>query len=126
MFFCTFATIIGPDGAEVTIGYHEKLPYLVMLIMLFTAHVASAASFKAWFLQARVSIIAALMAIGFQIWLAVDFIRFRSEMVFSFTMLFPLAAAILDIMAAKRSMVDELTISAVKSVRKSRKNRKQR
>lgn len=126
MFFCTFATIIGPDGAEVTIGYHEKLPYLVMLIMLFTAHVASTASFKAWFLQARVSIIAALMAIGFQIWLAVDFIRFRSEMVFSFTMLFPLAAAILDIMAAKRSMVDELTISAVKSVRKSRKNRKQR
>lgn len=126
MFFCTFATIIGPDGAEVTIGYHEKLPYLVMLIMLFTAHVASTASFKAWFLQARVSIITALMAIGFQIWLAVDFIRFRSEMVFSFTMLFPLAAAILDIMAAKRSMVDELTISAVKSVRKSRKNRKQR
>ena len=124
MFFCTFATIIGPDGAEITIGYHEKLPYLTMLIMLTSAHVAATGCFKSWILQARVSIIAALMAPGFQIWLGVDFLRFRSEMVFSFTMLFPMAAAILDIMAARRSMVDQLTITAVKSTRKSRKKRK--
>ena len=123
MFFCTFATIIGPEGEELTIGYHEKLPYLTMLIMLFTAHVAATASFKAFFLQARVSMIAALMAVGFQIWLAVDFIRFHDQMTFSFTALFPLAAAILDFMAAKRSMVDEMTVTAVRSVRSSRRRR---
>ena len=124
LFFCTFATIIGPNGDEVTIGYHEKLSYLVMLIMLFTAHVAATASFKVFFLQARVAIIAALMALGFQIWIAVDFIRFHNEMVFSLTALFPLAAGALDIMAAKRSLVDEMTITAVKSVKKSRKGRR--
>ena len=118
MFFCTFATVIGPDGAEITIGYHEKLAYLTMLIMLFTAQVAATASFKAMFLQARVSIIAALMAVGLQIWLGVDFLRFRNEMVFSFTMLFPLVAAILDIMAARRSLVDEMTLTAIKLKRK--------
>lgn len=118
MFFCTFATVIGPDGAEITIGYHEKLAYLTMLIMLFTAQVAATASFKAMFLQARVSIIAALMAVGLQIWLGVDFLRFRNEMVFSFTMLFPLAAAILDFMAAKKSLVDEMTLTAIKLKRK--------
>jgi len=123
MFFCTFATIIGPEGEELTIGYHEKLPYLTMLIMLFTAHVAATASFKAFFLQARVSMIAALMAVGFQIWLAVDFIRFHDQMTFSFTALFPLAAAILDFMAAKRSLVDEMTVTAVRSVRSSRRRR---
>ena len=123
MFFCTFATIIGPDGEEIAIGYHEKLPYLTMLIMLFTAHVAATASFKAFFLQARVSMIAALMAVGFQIWLAVDFIRFHDEMIFSFTALFPLAAAILDFMAAKRSLVDEMTVTAVRSVRSSRRRK---
>lgn len=123
MFFCTFATIIGPAGEELTIGYHEKIPYLTMLIMLFTAHVAATASFKAFFLQARVSMIAALMAVGFQIWLAVDFIRFHNEMSFSFTALFPLAAAILDFMAAKRSLVDEMTITAVRSVKSSRRRR---
>lgn len=124
MFFCTFATIIGPAGEELTIGYHEKLPYLTMLIMLFTAHVAATASFKAFFLQARVSVIAALMAVGFQIWLAVDFIRFHDEMVFSITALFPLAAAALDVMAAKRSLVDEMTITAVKSVKSSRRKKR--
>ncbi|MBR2608929.1 MAG: DUF4293 family protein [Bacteroidales bacterium] len=118
MFFCTFATVIGPDGAEITIGYHEKLAYLTMLIMLFTAQVAATASFKAMFLQARVSIIAALMAVGLQIWLGVDFLRFRNEMVFSFTMLFPLAAAILDFMAARKSLVDEMTLTAIKLKRK--------
>lgn len=123
MFFSTFATIIGPAGEELTIGYHEKLPYLTMLIMLFTAHIAATASFKAFFLQARVSVIAALMSIGFQIWLAVDFFRFHNEMIFSLTALFPLAAAILDGMAAKRSLVDEMTITAVKSVKTARRGR---
>lgn len=126
MFFCTFATIIGPQGEELTIGYHEKLPYLTMLIMLFTAHIAATASFKAFFLQARVAMIAALMAIGFQIWLAVDIFRFHNEMSFSITAIFPLAATILDVMAAKRSLVDEMTITAVKSTRSSRRGRQRK
>ena len=125
MFFCTFATIIGPQGEELTIGYHEKLPYLTMLIMLFTAHIAATASFKAFFLQARVAMIASLMAIGFQIWLAVDVIRFHGDMTFFFT-IFPFAAAILDGMAAKRSLVDEMTITAVKSVKGSRRSKRRK
>ena len=126
MFFCTFATIIGPQGEELTIGYHEKLPYLTMLIMLFTAQIAATASFKAFFLQARVAMIASLMAIGFQIWLAVDVIRFHGDMTFSFTTIFPFAAAILDGMAAKRSLVDEMTITAVKSVKGSRRSKRRK
>ena len=121
MFFCKFATIIGPTGEELSIGYHEKLPYLVMLIMLFTAHVAAPASFKAPFLQARVAMIASLMSIGFQIWLAVDIIRFFNEMTFHITALFPLAAATLNFMAAKRALVEEMTITAVKSLKSARR-----
>jgi hypothetical protein len=123
MFFCIFATIIGPDGAEVTISYREKLPYLVLMVMLITAHIAATASFKAFFLQARVSIIAGLLAFGFQIWIGIDILRNMSDMTFSFTALFPLAAGVLDIMAAKRSLVDEMTITAVKSARKSRRKK---
>lgn len=126
MFFCTFATIVGPQGEELTIGYHEKLPYLVMLIMLFTAHVAATASFKAFFLQARVAMIASLMAIGFQIWLTVDVVRFHGDMTFSFTTIFPFAAAVLDGMAAKRSLVDEMTLTAVKSVKGSRRGKRRK
>ena len=121
LFFCNFATIVATGGEELAIAYREKLPYLAMLIMLFTAHVAATASFKVPFLQARVAMIAALMSIGFQVWLAVDIFRFLNEMTFHITALFPLAAAVLNIMAAKRALVDEMTITAAKSMRSARR-----
>ena len=123
MFFCTFAIIAGPDGSEITIAYREKLSYLVFLIMLVTAQIAATASFKAFFLQARVSMIAGLMAIGFQIWIGTDILRNMNDMSFSFTALFPLLISALDFMAAKRSLVDEMTVTAVRSAKKAKRKR---
>lgn len=123
LFFCNFATIIGPDGTEVTIRYYEKTPYLVLMIMTLTAHVCAVFSYKLRFLQARVCIITALLALGMQVWFFMDFMKFRNDMVFSITMVFPLVMTILDVMAAKNSMVDEMTVTAVRSVRRSRKGR---
>ncbi len=123
MFFCTFATIVGPDGAEITIGYSEKRPFLMLIIMMFIAHVAATASFKAFFLQARVATIAALLSIGFQIWLGIAILTNRHDMSFSITAVFPIAAAVLFLMAAKRSMVEEMTITAVRSAKKAGKRR---
>ena len=123
MFFCIFAIIAGPDGSEITIAYREKLSYLVFLIMLLTAQIAATASFKAFFLQARVSMIAGLMAIGFQIWIGTDILRNMNDMSFSFTALFPLLIAALDFMAAKRSLVDEMTVTAVRSAKKAKRKR---
>ena len=124
MFFCRFATIIGPDGAEEFIRYYEKMPFLVLLIMLTSAHVAAIGCYKAFFLQARVCIIAGLLAIGFQIWLGIDFLRMKEEMVFNITGVFPVACAILDILAARAALIDEMTLSAVKSARKMKRKKK--
>lgn len=124
LFFSRMATIIAPGGKEIDIMYYEKLPYLVMLIMLLTAEICAGFCFKNWFLQARVCMLTALMLIGFQIWLGVDFFRFHNEMVFSFTMIFPLVSAILNIMAARSALVDAMTMQAIKTTRKVRKNRK--
>ena len=123
MFFCNFATILGPGGDEVTIRYYEKSSYLVLMIMTLTAHICSVFSYKLRFLQARVCIITALLALGMQVWFFMDFMKFRHDMVFSITMIFPLVMTILDVMAAKNSLVDEMTVSAVRSVRKIRRRR---
>lgn len=123
LFFCRFATIIGPDGAEETIRYYEKTPYLVLMIMTLTAHICSVFSYKLRFLQARVCIITALLALGMQVWFFMDFMKFRHDMVFSITMIFPLVMTILDVMAARNSMVDEVTVSAIRSVKKARRRR---
>ena len=123
LFFSRMATIIGPEGSEVIIRYYEKLPYLVMLIMLLTAGICGIFSYKNRLLQARVCILTALMLLGFQIWLGIDFLRFRNDMVFSITLLFPLVSAALNIIAARSNLVDEMTLQAVKSAKKVRKRR---
>ena len=116
MFFCRFATILGPEGEELTIMYYEKLPYLVMLIMLMAAGVCSIFSFKNGFLQARVCVLSALMLIGFQIWLGVDFFNYRNDMIFSLTILFPLMAASLEIIASRRALVDGVTLQMLRKM----------
>lgn len=118
MFFFRFATIIGPEGDEEVIRYYEKIPYLVMMIMLLTANIFSLLTYRMRVLQARVCMLTALMLAGFQIWLASDFLIYRNDMVFSITMLFPLAAAILDAMAAKAVMTDEFMAAAQKRFKK--------
>lgn len=123
MFFCRMATIIGPEGNDIDIRYYEKLPYLMMLIMLLTAGVCAVFTYKSRLLQARVCILTALMLIGFQIWLAIDFIRYHNDMVFSITLLFPIVSAILNAIAARGNLVDEMTLQAVKSAKKARKKK---
>ena len=119
MFFCRFATIIGPEGSEEIIRYYEKTPYLILLIMLITASIFTISTYRTRFLQARVCMLTALILAGFQIWLGIDFLMYRNEMIFSVTMLFPLAAAILDIMAAKRIMTDEFILMTHKKMKRS-------
>lgn len=123
MFFCRMATIIGPEGDNIDIRYYEKTPYLIMLIMLLTAGVCAIFTYKSRLLQARVCILTALMLIGFQIWLGIDFLRYHNDMVFSITLLFPLVSAILNMIAARGNLVDEMTLQAVRSTRKTRRRR---
>ena len=123
MFFCRMATIIGPEGDNIDIRYYEKIPYLIMLIMLLTAGVCAVFTYKSRLLQARVCILTALMLIGFQIWLGIDFIRYHNDMVFSITILFPIVSAILNMIAARGNLVDEMTLQAVRSAKKVRKRK---
>lgn len=123
MFFCRMATIIGPEGDNIDIRYYEKIPYLIMLIMLLTAGVCAVFTYKSRLLQARVCILTALMLIGFQIWLGIDFIRYHNDMVFSITMLFPIVSAILNMISARGNLVDEMTLQAVRSAKKVRKRK---
>ena len=123
LFFCRFATILGPEGAEEVIRYYEKTPYLILMIMTLTAEICALFSYRMRILQARVCIIAALLMLGMQLWFLADFLKYRNELIFSITMMFPVAGAILNFLAARSAMVDEMTLQAVKSARRVRKRR---
>ena len=123
MFFCKFATDLGSTGDDASIWYYEKTSYLLMLIMLLTAHVFAICTYKSPMLQARVSIISALALLGFQIWLGIDFLMYMNELSFSVTMLFPLAEAFLNFIAAHSAMVDGVTVQAAAKRKLPRKKR---
>lgn len=124
MFFCKFATIVGPNDAEVSIMYYEKIPYLVFLIMLLSADISALFAFKARILQMRVSMLAALLSLGFEIWLAVDIVRMHNEMTFSITAVFPLVCSILDVLAARAIMTDEAMVQTASRLRSAKRKKK--
>lgn len=122
MFFCNFAVIIGHSGEELSIKYYEKTGYLLFLIMLLTAHISAFASFKVKLLQMRVAIIAALLSLGFQIWLGVDFFSNMNKMVFSVSIIFPTVCVILDVLSARAAFIDAATeLSTMAASQKKRK-----
>ena len=118
MFFLHLAKIIGPDGECEKIMFYDKIPYLVMLIMLISGCLFSVLTHKTPFLQARVCMLTGLMLIGFQIWLGIDFIRWHNELIFSVSILFPTAAAALEIIAARKAIIDGVTLQAVRHLKK--------
>ena len=123
MFFCKFATILGPQGESVDIMYYEKLPFLLFLISLFSANVIALFTFRSRMLQMRVSVLAVLLLVGFQVWLGVDFFRHKNEMVFSFTAVFPIVAAILDVLAARNIFLDEAMVQSASRLRASKRRK---
>lgn len=112
LFFCRFGTDLTETGDDAVIMYYEYIPYLLMLIMLLTANVFAICTYKSPMLQARVSIIAALAMLGFQIWLGIDFFLYKSQMTFSVTMLFPLLMSFLNFLAGRSAMIDGFTVQA--------------
>ena len=118
MFFLPFTKVIGPDNECLKIMYYEKIPYLVMLIMLISGSMFTFLTHKMPLLQARVCMLTGLMLIGFQLWLCVDFFKWHNDVIFSVTMLFPTAAAALEIIAARKATIDGFTLQAVKHMKR--------
>ena len=73
--------------------------------------------------QMRVATGAAILLLAFQCWIVVDLARNWNEMSFSVTALFPLIAAILDIMAARSILLDEAMVQSSARLRASKRKR---
>lgn len=123
LFFCRYATDMTLTGNESVIMYYEYIPYLLMLIMLLTADIFAICSFKSPMLQARISMISALVSLGFMVWLGFEFLMYKEQMVFSVTMLFPLLIAFLNFLAGRSAILDGLTIHVARRKQNQLRNR---
>ena len=122
LFFSVKAFVFGPDGTHAQeFRYIAYTPYLILLIVVALLQVIALTTFKVRVLQMRTAVLAALILVALQGWLAVDFFTADKSVVFRWTAVFPLVAALLDIWAARAIFRDQLLVESLSSLRKRRR-----
>ena len=102
LFFSVKAFVFGPDGTHAQeFRYIAYTPYLILLIVVALLQVIALTTFKVRVLQMRTAVLSALILVALQGWLAVDFFTADKSVVFRWTAVFPLVAALLDVWAAR-------------------------
>src|SRR5574344_1586254 len=106
------------------VTYVSYVPYLILIIVITLLNVLALTTYKFRVFQMRTAVLSALITLGLQIWLVVDFITAGKTAVFHISAIFPIASAILDALAARSIMSDELLVRRVDRLRSSRKKKK--
>ena len=115
LFFCTKA-----EG----VFYTEYWPYLVLLIITGFLQVMALTTWKHRIFQMRTSTLSAIILIAFQGWLVYDFISTHNTPVFHITAVFPVVAAILDFLAARSILADEILVRSADRLRAAKRSKK--
>ena len=124
LFFVNKAVLPGADGVAQEITYTVYIPYLILLIIITLLHLIALTTFRVRVLQMRTAIFAALVTLGLQAWLAVDYFTAEPGVIFRVSVLFPLAAIVLDVLAARSILADQLMVESVSRLRSRKKNGK--
>lgn len=125
LFFSVKAFTLGPGGvhaAELT--YVKYTPYLILLILITILQLLAVFTFNARVFQMRTAVLAAILMIALQAWIGVDYFTSDKEWIFKFTAVFPLVAAILNFIAARYILRDQLLVESVSHLRSRKKNHK--
>lgn len=125
MFFINKAVIIGTGGqiAE-EYGFISYIPYLILIILIVLLDFLALTTFKQRIFQMRTAVLAGILTIALQAWIAVDYFTADDMLVFRVGTIFPLIAAICDFLAAKNIYSDQLMVESFNRLRSHKKNRK--
>ncbi|MBQ9451462.1 MAG: DUF4293 domain-containing protein [Bacteroidales bacterium] len=115
MFFCTKAG---------EVFYTDYWPYLVLLIITGFLQVMALTTWKVRVFQMRTATLSAIILIAFQGWLVYDFISTHNTPVFHITAVFPIVAAILDFLAARSILADEMLVRSADRLRAAKRKKK--
>ena len=123
LFFSPLAVAIGDGGAQETIYFTDNVYFLCLMIAIALANLLALVLFKHRGIQIRVAVISCLLLLGFQIWLAARYFTATEGIVFKFTAILPLVAAVLDFLAIRGILADELLVQSASRLRSRKKNR---
>ena len=114
LFFCTKA-------GDIT--FTEYWPYLVLLVVIAFLQVLATTTWTHRIFQMRTAVLAAIILIAFQGWLVYDFIASHNTPVFHLPAVFPIGAAILDFLAARSILADEMIVRSASRLRAAKRKK---
>ena len=125
LFFSVKAFTLGPGGIHaVELTYVKYTPYLILLILITILQLLAVFTFNTRVFQMRTAVLSAILMIALQAWIGVDYFTADKEWIFKFTAVFPLVAAILNFIAARYILRDQLLVESVSHLRSRKKNHK--
>ena len=117
---CLVAALLFSNKAG-DIPYMEYWPYAILIILTTFLQVMALTTYKHRIFQMRTASLSAIILIGLQIWLVVDFIKTGNDPVFHVTAVFPIVATILDFLAARSILADELLVRSADRLRAAKR-----
>ena len=122
LFLGTAYTLSTPDGIVPMSYLSLAKPYFTIILSILAAiSLVALISFKVRILQMRLSVLAALVSLGIQIWLVVMYFGLPEGAAVRVSGIFPLIITILDFLAARGCFQDQLMVESAGRLRKSRK-----
>ena len=105
------------------IPFTDYWPYLVLLIVTGFLQVMALTTYKHRIFQMRTSVLSAIILVGLQGWLVYDFIATHNDPVFHVTAVFPIVAVILDSLAARSILADEMLVRSADRLRAAKRKK---
>lgn len=126
MVFGVKASSVSADGsAAEAYKYFSYIPYAILLIIILLLNILALTTYKFRVFQMRTAVLSAIITSALQIWLVVDFVSNHGNgLVYKISTVFPIVSIVLDVLAAKGILADELLVESTYRLRSSRKNRR--
>jgi hypothetical protein len=125
MLFSLKAVVPSADGGFVQeIKYTAYVPYLILLIVIVLLDFLALTTFRFRVFQMRTAVLAAIITLALQAWIAVDYFTADDSLIFRLTAVFPIVAIIFDLLAARGIASDIMVVESFNHLRTKKKNRK--
>ena len=119
--FGNVGSIITVDAPVENVKYLAKLPYAILILLSLALNLVATFSWKRRSLQIRLGGASIVLLLALQIWLGVDYFTLSKEFVFKWTAIFPIFAAIFDLLAMKGVLADEMLVRSASRLRSAKR-----
>lgn len=127
MLFSTKAVTAGGNGEVTgTTGYCDYLPYAILIAIIALLNLLALTCYRFRIFQMRTAGLSSIISVALQIWLALDFFMTHAELTFRVSAVFPVVNVILNLLAMRGILADEMLVESAYHLRKSRRERRSR